>query len=121
MRFLIDMPLSPQLIGSLQEDGHNVVHASQIGLGSATDEQIISQARAREYIIITADLDYARLMALTGSETPGIILLRGGNYSEIETSVLIKRVLNIISPEQISNSIVVVDKKSIRRRQLPIE
>jgi len=120
MRFLVDMPLSPLLAEWLQREGHEAVHAAHIGLSQAPDKEIIAQARKDSRIIVTADLDYARLLALAGSSSPGIILLRGGNYSDKEMVGLIKRALRIISSDQLLDSIVVVDKKSVRRRRLPI-
>jgi len=121
MRFLIDMPISALLVEWLQREGYNAVHAAHVGLGQASDEEIIAQARKENRIIVTADLDYARLLALAGSSGPGIILFRGGNYSDKEMLELINRVLVTIPSEQLLDSIAVVDKKSIRRRRLSIE
>ena len=120
MRFLVDMPLSPVLAEWLRAEGHEAVHAADVGLGQAPDKEIIAQARKDNRTIVTADLDYARFLALAGSGSPGIILLRGGNYSDKEMVGLIKRALRIISSDQLLDSIVVVDKKSVRRRRLPI-
>jgi len=114
------MPLSPLLAEWLQREGHEAVHAAHIGLGQAPDKEIIAQARKDSRIIVTADLDYARLLALAGSSSPGITLLRGGNYSDKEMLGLIKRALMTISSDRLLDSIVVVDKKSVRRRRLPI-
>ena len=114
------MPLSPLLAEWLQREGHEAVHAAHIGLGQAPGKEIIAQARKDSRIIVTADLDYARLLALAGSSGPGIILLRGGNYSDKEMLGLMKRALMTISSDRLLDSIVVVDKKSVRRRRLPI-
>lgn len=114
------MPVSPLLVEWLQREEHDAVHATHIGLEQAPDEEIIAQAKKETRIIITADLDYARLLALAGSSGPGIILFRGGNYSEKEMLGLLKRALAAIPGNQMPNSIVVVDRKSIRRRRLPI-
>jgi predicted nuclease of predicted toxin-antitoxin system len=51
---------------------------------------------------------------------PGLILLRGGNYSEPESRDCIRRVLTAIADEDLQRSIVVVDRTSIRRRWLPL-
>jgi predicted nuclease of predicted toxin-antitoxin system len=42
-------------------------------------------AAATGRVIITADLDFPRLLAVLGSTSPGLILLRGGNYTEAES------------------------------------
>jgi predicted nuclease of predicted toxin-antitoxin system len=71
-------------------------------------------------VIITADLDFPRLLALLGSTSPGLILLRGGKYSEPESWDCVRRVLMSIPQTELSRSIVVVDRERIRRRWLPV-
>lgn len=72
-------------------------------------------------MLVTADLDYPRLLALAKAEGPGLILFRGGNYSEQEALERITRVLETIPNEELPNSIVVIEKGRIRRRRLPLE
>jgi len=114
------MPLSPLLAEWLQREGYEAVHVFDIGLGKARDTEIIARAREESRIIVTADLDFARLLALAGSGSPGVILLRGGSYSDEQMLRLMKRVLTTVSTDQLPDSMVVVDKKSVRRRRLPI-
>ena len=71
-------------------------------------------------VIITADLDFPRLLAALGSTSPGLILLRGGNYSESESRDCVRRVLMSIPQTELCRSIVVVDRERIRRRWLPV-
>lgn len=120
MKFLVDMPLSPFLARWLREQGHDAVHASSVGLERAADEAIIEYARQAEQVIITADLDYPRLLALAHAEGPGLILFRGGKYSEREIVQRLSVALNRISESEIPQSIIVIDRHEIRRRLLPI-
>jgi predicted nuclease of predicted toxin-antitoxin system len=120
MRFLVDMPVSPDVAAWLKENGHDAVHASLIGLYKTKDRDILEAAKADGRIIITADLDFPQLFALSKTDSPGLILFRGGNYSETEMLGLIERVLKKLSESEINNSIVVVDKTRIRRTPLPI-
>lgn len=121
MKFLIDMPASPELIPWLQERGHEAVHALDINLGTASDSTIMQRAIAEERIVITADLDFGTLLAQSGSNTPGVILFRGGNYSETEMRDLVARVLEELQPEVLNHSIAVVDKRRIRVTRLPLK
>lgn len=121
MKLLIDMPVSPSLARWLEREGHNAVHVAYIGLSRSSDEEIMAYARREGRIIVTADLNYPRLLALTGSSDPGLILFRGGSYQEGEMLELMKRVLAAISPEEFPNSVVVVNRRAIRRRRLPFE
>lgn len=121
MKFLVDMPVSPMLAEWLNKKGYDAVHLSSLGLHQAKDKEILEQARRDKRIIITADLDFPQLLAMSRAKDPGIILFRGGNYNEQEMLNLIKRVLESLKEERISHSITVVDKTRIRCCPLPIE
>ena len=120
MKFLVDMALSPDLAIWLRSQGHDAVHASELALNRAPDTQILSIALDGERVVISADLDFPRLLALAGAGGPGLILLRSGNYSEAESLECVRRVLMSVAAEDLPKSIVVVDQKSVRRRPLPI-
>ncbi|HEY4761983.1 MAG TPA: DUF5615 family PIN-like protein [Thermoguttaceae bacterium] len=120
MKFLIDMPLSPALADWLKQQGQDAGHASDLGLAKALDVEILEFAHREQRVIITADLDYHRLLALAQSEGPGLILFRGGNYSEQEAKDRLERVLESISNEELANSIIVIEKGRIRQRRLPL-
>jgi predicted nuclease of predicted toxin-antitoxin system len=120
MKFLLDMPVSALLLDVLHAYGHEGVHAHQIGKDRAPDIELLNIARREDRIIITADLDFPKLLALSLSEGPGIILFRGGNYSDVEMCELLERVLKRVPTEVMENSICVVDKKRIRITRLPL-
>ena len=84
------------------------------------DSEILHLATGTGRVIVTADLDFPRLLAALGSTGPGLIPLRGGNYSESESRDCVRRVLMSIPQSELSRSIVVVDRKRIRRRWLPV-
>ncbi|MBI4468113.1 MAG: DUF5615 family PIN-like protein [Acidobacteria bacterium] len=121
MKFLIDMPLSPDLATWLAQQGHEAVHAFDLGLGRASDEAILERARMEERVIVTADLDYPRLLALTRAEGPGLILFRGGDYSGSDAVDRLRATFDRIPNEELPNSVVVIERRRIRRRWLPIE
>ncbi|MBP1777589.1 MAG: hypothetical protein H6Q86_3599 [candidate division NC10 bacterium] len=119
MRFLIDMPLSPGLVIWLAARGHDAVHASAVGLLRAADVEILDHAKRERRTILTADLDYPRLLATTNPESSGLILFRGGNYSDREIEDRLARVFALVPDEEIATSLLVVEKTRIRRRRLP--
>ena len=120
MKALLDVPVSPSLLDVLREFGHEGVHAAQIGLARATDSELIGFAANEQRIVITADLDFPRLLALSSAHNPGLILFRGGNYSEDEMRALLRRVLEQIEPDVLKRAICVVDKTRIRITRLPV-
>ena len=114
------MPVTPQAVGHLQAKGHDAVHASAVGLGAQPDVKILERGRAEERVIITADLDYPRLLALLKTDSPGVILFRGGSYSDKQMLGLLDRVLERGEELDLEHSITVVDRHRILRRRLPI-
>ncbi len=79
MKFLVDMPLSPALAAWLRGQGHDAVHASEAGLERASDADILVFATRAARTIVTADLDYPRLLALARTTDPSLILFRDGD------------------------------------------
>lgn len=120
MKFLIDMPLSPELASWLNQRGHDARHVSAIGMASSSDETILEHASLEKCVIITADLDYPRLLALEQTDGPGLILFRNGDYSERESLERLKTALDAIPEEELPHSIIVIEKSRIRQRRLPV-
>jgi predicted nuclease of predicted toxin-antitoxin system len=120
LKFLVDMPVTPQAVPYLRGKGHDAVHASAVGLGSRPDSEILDRARAEGRIVVTSDLDYPRLLAFFKADSPGVILFRGGSYSDAEMLALLDRVLGQGTELDLEHSITVVDQHRVRRRTLPI-
>ena len=114
------MPLSPTLAAWLSGQGHDAVHAIGLGLDTATDLEMIARVRQDHRIIVTADLDYPRLLALAQATEPGLLLFRGGDWSEREVRDRLDAVLHGVSEADITQSILTIERNRVRRRRLPI-
>ena len=69
MKFLVDMPLSPELADWLRAEGHDVT--CDFSRYRATDAEILRVAAGQNRVIITADLDFPRILAtLRASREP---------------------------------------------------
>jgi predicted nuclease of predicted toxin-antitoxin system len=121
MKFLLDMPVSLLLLEVIHAHGHEGVHAHQIGKDRAPDAELLDIARRERRVIVTADLDFPRLLASSMADGPGIILFRGGNYSDKEMCDLLEMVLTRIPPAELNRSVCVVDKKRLRITRLPLQ
>jgi|SRR5579863_515594 len=86
-----------------------------------SDVMVLKRARMEQRVVVTADLDYTRLLALSQTDGPGLILFRAGNYSEHETVERLKRALEAVPSKELLTSIIIIEKRRIRRRRLPIE
>jgi len=89
-------------------------------LDRASDDEIIDRARMEGRTIVTADLDYPRLLALAQLVNPSLILFRDGDWSDADVIARMGAVLNALSEHDVAGSIVVVERHRVRRRRLPI-
>jgi predicted nuclease of predicted toxin-antitoxin system len=120
VKFLVDMPLSPRLAEWLRAEGHEAIHAWDAGMSQATDADILQRARDEGRVVITADLDFPRLLAASQLPAPGIILFRGGAFSEEDVRTRLTDALRLVKPEELASSIVVIEKHRLRKRSLPV-
>ncbi len=120
MKFLIDQPVSPLLSEWLVGHGHDAFHLRERGLSRMRDEEIFRLATAEERIIVTADLDFSRIIALSGRDAPGLVLFRAGSVTDRQMLAMLERVLQGVSEEQLVRSVVVVDRHAFRIAPLPL-
>ena len=120
MKFLVDMPLSPLLASVLNADGHDAIHAASIGLHKAADNEIMQHAIQTGRVVITADLDYPRLLALAAAVEPSVILFRGGNWRDSEVAERLLHIQSLPVASELERCILTVERDRVRRRQLPL-
>ena len=71
--------------------------------------------------VVTADLDYPRLLAVARASEPSLILFRNGDWTESQVRTRLAEILAGLTEQDIAQSIIVVDRDRVRRRRLPIE
>jgi len=81
MKFLLNMNVPRTLGQLLQARGHACRHVGDIGMGRASDAAIVEEARRNNENILTNDLDYGHLLAVSGQARPSVIIFRMGNVS----------------------------------------
>jgi predicted nuclease of predicted toxin-antitoxin system len=91
-----------------------------LGLNHAPDCDLLAYAKKESRTIVTADLDYPRLLALARTIDPSLILFRDGNWSDAEIIARMSEILRAVPPADMEQSIIVVELNRVRRRRLPI-
>jgi predicted nuclease of predicted toxin-antitoxin system len=76
MRFLADMGISGLTVAWLRGEGHDAVHLRDEGLQRLSDPEITGKARAEDRVLLTMDLDFGYLMAVSGEQLPSVVLFR---------------------------------------------
>lgn len=76
MKLLIDANLSPRVAEGLRAGGYEAVHVADLGLVTASDDEIFDRATAEGFTVVTADSDFGMLLALRRATSPSIVHLR---------------------------------------------
>ncbi len=119
MKFLVDNALSFRLAEGLRDAGHDALHVRDVGLQTATDEEIFEKAQSTDRIIISADTDFGTLLALRASSKPSVILFRRSDKQPDEQLQLIKHNTSQIEEALTKGAVVIFDDTRIRIRLLP--
>jgi predicted nuclease of predicted toxin-antitoxin system len=114
------MNLAPRWTGALEGRGIEAVHWSSIGAPDADDEILFSWARDHEHVVLTCDLDFARLLALTGMKRPSVVLLRARNTSPEALAARAVGLLQNHAQALQGGAILMVDEAKSRIQILPL-
>lgn len=58
------------------DNGFDATHVADIDMLFATDEEIFDRAIRESLVVVTADSDFAMLLAVRRTDSPSIVLLR---------------------------------------------
>ena len=104
----------------LRSQGHDVVHLSEQGLERLPDDQIVTKALDESRTIVTHDLDFGRIVALSGYTVPSIVTFRLSDMKPARVNSALETVLREAAPSLDQGALVTVTDHGIRVRTLPV-
>jgi predicted nuclease of predicted toxin-antitoxin system len=119
MRFLADMGVSLRVVEWLRNNGHDTKYLREKGLHRVPNGEIFEKAIDENRIIITFDLDFGEIVALSKGRKASIVLFRLHNT---RTSNLIRRLSSVLKDTASAleeGAVVVVEESRHRVRCLP--
>lgn len=120
MKFLADMGIPIGSVRYLRQTGHDVVHLRELGLQRLPDPKILEKARDESRILLTHDLDFAQLLALSRATSPSVIVFRLVDMRSDSVNRHLEQALQQAQNDLAQGAIVSLREGQIRVHPLPI-
>lgn len=121
LRYLADMNLSPQTVRILADAGYDIIRVSDVMPVSARDKEILEYARQREMVVVSQDLDFSALVAVSGATEPSLVNVRMSTGDPVHIGRRLRDVLPRLRDAIEKGACVTVDDSAARVRDLPID
>jgi predicted nuclease of predicted toxin-antitoxin system len=119
MRFLADMGISQRVVNWLRNEGHDALHVREENLLRLPNGLIFEKAYSEKRILLTFDLDFGEIVALSGGRNVSVILFRLRNTKTQHVIDRLKTVLIDAGLALEQGAIVVVEEARHRIRRVP--
>jgi predicted nuclease of predicted toxin-antitoxin system len=120
MKLLLDQGLPRSAAALLCAAGIDTVHASEIGLATAEDAEILQRGREDLRVVVTLDADFHALLAHSGAATPSVIRIRIEGLQAPDLTRLIQALVGQCDEDLEQGAVVTVQPGRIRIRRLPL-
>jgi predicted nuclease of predicted toxin-antitoxin system len=120
LKLLVDMNLSPLTVRNVVASGWDCVRVSDLVRADISDHDILELARNQNRVIVTQDLDFSTLLALSGFDRPSLITFR---LSVPTPEIVTRRLLDVLVSYESAladGCAITVDDRLVRMRRLPI-
>lgn len=120
IKLIGDMNISPQTVTVLQQQGWDIIRVLDVLPASASDVEILNFARQENRVIVTHDLDFSMLVALSGYNQPSLITLRLSSTDLNTVNQKLLEILPQIEQQLQAGSAITIEDTAVRIRQLSI-
>ena len=120
MKILIDMNLSPLWVNYLTENGIEAIHWSSISSPDAPDAEIITYAKVQDLTILTNDLDFGFILAITHGKKPSVIQIRAGTLGPNRIGSIVVNAIKMLTADIDHGALITIDPRKTRVSLLPL-
>ncbi|MDR0388553.1 MAG: DUF5615 family PIN-like protein [Spirochaetaceae bacterium] len=120
MKILVDMNLSPRWVDFLAGNGIEAVHWSSIGPPDAPDTGIVAYAQSYGFTVLTNDLDFGFILAISHGNKPSVIQIRTAALGPGRIGGRVLGALKTLSADIEEGALITIDSRKIRVHLLPI-
>lgn len=114
------MNISPKWVEALASHGHETVHWSSVGRPDASDSDIMAWAKVHDYVVMTSDLDFGEILAITKDSLSSVIQLRDSRNDPTTMLPLVLKALAKCAADLTRGALVSIDQQHSRLKLLPL-
>jgi predicted nuclease of predicted toxin-antitoxin system len=114
------MGISRKVAEWLRRQGYESSHLGEEGFARLPNGQIFSKAIAENRVILTCDLDFGEIAAMSERPVMGVVIFRLQNTRADHLIERLSAVLEKMGPDLEHGVIVTVEETRIRMRELPL-
>jgi predicted nuclease of predicted toxin-antitoxin system len=120
MKILVDECLPRRWCGVLREAGYEAVHCLEIAAAGTADRVHFEWAVKNGAVVLTKDLDFGDILAITGAASPSVVIMRSDGDLPEEIGGLVLQTLHGAKDAIEAGALVVAKEGSTRLRVLPL-
>lgn len=117
---VLDQGVPRDAASRLRDLGYECVHAGEVGMSTAADEEILSFALRKNGIVVTLDADFHAILAVSGAVGPSVIRIRIQGLRAGEIAEYLHLVCVHFESELSSGSLVTIKARKTTCHRLPI-
>lgn len=102
--FLVDASLPRSTGDVIRAHGHQATDVRDVGLGTASDQNIADHARQQQLTLITADLDFSNVLTFPPADYSGIVVIRAPDGAT--TAIVLSLVEQFLNDSKVMASLV---------------
>lgn len=121
MKFIVDMGIARATVTFLRVRGYDAIHLRDEGLQRLSDEQVVRKAQVEGRIIMTHNLDFSRIVALSRAKLPSVVTFRLEDMRPAQVNRYLEEVLICFAKQLKAGALISVNERSIRVRLLPVK
>jgi predicted nuclease of predicted toxin-antitoxin system len=114
------MGVDIRIVEWLKAQGHDAIHLRDEGLQRMPDPDIFAKAISENRVILTFDLDFSEIAALSEEKKTSVVLFRLRNARRLNVIDRLSSVLAESPDALLKGAVVVVEQSRHRVRYLPV-
>lgn len=120
MRLLADIHISSRTVRFLNDCGHDVIPITSVLAPTAPDDEIVAKAIEFRRVVLTQDLDFSEIVALSGRTEPSVISIRLFDSRVENVNRKLELALPMLENDVLAGVIATVEEFCVRTRFLPL-